>query len=256
MQKPSRQRAGGASDCPAPRTTARGRKRSEQVALQIVENIAARQQEPGSKLPHESELLVEYEVSRSSLREALRLLEVQGLIRIRTGPGSGTEVGQIDPAHLSRTLGLYLIMARISLGELLDAWLTVEPMLARLAAHSADRERLEHLMKPFASQSSLSDTDIESGLAFHDAVAELAGNPVLTLILAAVGYLVAEQLRIASPTFAMTEASVHWHEKIADAILASDGDRAAAEMLAHLEDVKAEIQTIIPNLDVQVQLRR
>ncbi|MFD1611446.1 FadR/GntR family transcriptional regulator [Sphingomonas tabacisoli] len=233
----------------------RARKRSEQVALQIIEKIAQRGQQPGDKLPQEPEMLEEYDVSRSSLREGLRLLEVQGLITIRTGPGNGTEVGQIDPANLSRTLGLYLIMSRINLRQLLDAWLTVEPILARLAAECPDREKVERLIRPFATHGTHDDRNVESGLAFHDMVAEAANNPVLALILAAVGYLVTEQVRIFAPEFELTHATVHSHEVLADCILAGDGDQAAALMLAHLKDVVAELETILPSLDGDISLR-
>src|SRR5581483_7525231 len=73
----------------------RNAKTSEVVALDIVRDIVARNLKPGDKLPLESELLRQYRVSRSSLREALRLLEVQGLITIRPGPGGGTVVGRV-----------------------------------------------------------------------------------------------------------------------------------------------------------------
>ncbi|MFP5306271.1 MAG: FadR/GntR family transcriptional regulator, partial [Gammaproteobacteria bacterium] len=75
----------------------RNMKTSEVVALQIVRDIVARQLKPGDKLPLEAELLKNYRVSRSSLREALRLLEVQDLISIRPGPGGGTVVGKVHP---------------------------------------------------------------------------------------------------------------------------------------------------------------
>jgi len=65
-------------------------KTSEIVALEIVRDIVSQRFKAGDRLPLESEMLAHYRVSRSSLREALRLLEVQGLIVIRPGPGAGT----------------------------------------------------------------------------------------------------------------------------------------------------------------------
>jgi len=116
------------SDPPRPR----GRKRAEQVAFGIVQKIVARGQQAGDKLPHEAEMLAEYGVSRSSLREALRLLEVQGLVTIRPGRrGSGTEVGRIDPANLAGTLVLYLMMQRVNMNQLLEAWGMVRTLAGR-----------------------------------------------------------------------------------------------------------------------------
>ena len=224
----------------------RTRKRAEQVALQIVENIVQRGLVTGDKLPLESELLAEYGVSRASLREALRLLEVQGLITIRPGPGSGTEVGSINPANLANTLALYLLMARSNLGQLLEAWLMVEPLLTRLAAVSTDRERLESAMRPFSTTPLTYDSDPRAGLHFHDVVADLAGNPVLTLILGAVGFLVTEQVRLGAPTFTMSRRTVDEHSHIADLVLMGNAEGAAALMHAHILSVTAEIEGVVP----------
>src|SRR3954469_3261027 len=78
---------------PVREATRRAAKTSELVALDIVRDIVARRLKPGDRLPREAELVEQYGVSRTSLREALRLLEVQGLISIRPGPGMGTLVG-------------------------------------------------------------------------------------------------------------------------------------------------------------------
>lgn len=246
---------------PRPGARVRGRKRSEQVAHQIVTDIVREGKGRGAKLPLEAELLEQYGVSRSSLREALRLLEVQGLITIRPGPGSGTEVGAPEPGNLSGTLALYLMMARASLGQLFDAWRMVEPILAQLAADNSDRARVHALMAEFASNAAQDATmqderALTSGLAFHDAVAELAENPVLALILGAVGFLVTEQVRINAPGFELSEATVHAHERIADAILAGDAAGASSEMRAHLDEVMAEIATAMPDQDRDILLQR
>ena len=100
-------------------TTDRGRTRrnlktSEIVALDIVRDIVGRALKPGDRLPLEAEMLVQYGVSRSSLREALRLLETQGLIKIRPGPGAGTIVAEPSPRNLGRTMTLYFHLANVS----------------------------------------------------------------------------------------------------------------------------------------------
>lgn len=240
---------------PRPGVRARGRKRSEQVAHQIVTDIVRDGKGRGAKLPLEVEMLEHYGVSRSSLREALRLLEVQGLITIRPGPGSGTEVGAPEPGNMAGTLALYLMMARASLRQLFDAWRMVEPILAQLAAANSDRGRVQALMAEFATDAAQDDRALASGLAFHDAVAELAENPVLALILGAVGFLVTEQVRINVPSFELSTATVYAHAAIADAILAGDGATAAKEMRLHLDEVMAEIETAMPDQDRDILLR-
>lgn len=225
----------------------RAMKRAEHVAIQIVEDIVAQGLARGAKLPLESEMMTQYRVSRSSLREALRLLDVQGLITIRPGPGGGTEVGSIDPANLSGTLSLYLLMGRASLGDLLEAWIMVEPLLAQLAAQHADRERVERSMRPFASDASLQERALAAGLAFHDSVADLAQNQLLTLLLGAVGHLVTEQVRRGAPGFRLSDATVHAHADIADLILRGDADGASRAMREHLIQVRTEVETALPS---------
>jgi DNA-binding FadR family transcriptional regulator len=227
-------------------TRPRPPKRAEQVALRIVQDIVARGLSRGDPLPTEAEMLTLYTVSRSSLREGLRLLEVQGLVTIRPGPGSGTVVGGAEAGTLAGTLALYLRMGRVTPDQLLDAWEGVEPMLAGMAARNPDRTRVQALMAPFASGARSTDRALAAGLDFHDAVAELSGNPVLRLCLGAVGVLVADQVRAGAPGFRLSDATVEAHEGIADAILAGDSAAAAAAMRAHLAQVRAELAPVLP----------
>src|SRR3954467_7900285 len=109
-------------------------KTSESVARDIVHDIVEQELETGDSLPSEAVMLEHYGVSRESLREALRLLEVQGLISIRRGPGGGPIVGTVDPANLGRVSTLFFYMAGATYAELFEAWVLSEPIIAQLAA--------------------------------------------------------------------------------------------------------------------------
>lgn len=232
-------------------------KRSEQMALTLIRRVVEQGLREGDKLPHEADLLEEYGVSRSSLREALRLLEVQGMIRIRPGPGAGTEVGRVTAGNLAPTLALYLLMNRITLNQLLDAWSLVEPVLARQAAQNPDRHRVTNVMAEFVSHDCTCGRPMQEGLTFHDAVADLSGNPVLALVLGAVGELVTTQVMAAlpNPEAAMSDETEAAHLRIAEAILAGDGPRAEAEMHQHMVEVSAEIRSWIPGANDPIDVR-
>ena len=94
-------------------------KTSEMVALNIVHDIKARNLKNGDRLPLEMAMLQEYRVSWASLREALRLLEVQGLISIKPGPGGGPVVGSVDARQMARTASLYFHLGDMRYGGIL-----------------------------------------------------------------------------------------------------------------------------------------
>jgi DNA-binding FadR family transcriptional regulator len=212
--------------------TRRTLKTSEIVALEIVRDIVAQDLKPGDRLPLEAEMLVQYRVSRSSLREALRLLEVQGLIAIRPGPGAGTVVGRVLPGNLSRTLTLHLHMLGSNYDELLQAWMETEPVMARLAALNPDRARVKEALGPFLDDSH--PYAVREGLRFHDIVADLADNQVLSLVLRSVGFIVTEQVLTTTERGELEDHIVHDHRVLAEAIIAGDAELAANLAREHI----------------------
>jgi DNA-binding FadR family transcriptional regulator len=224
--------------------TRRTLKTSEVVALEIVRDIVAADLKPGDRLPLEAEMLVQYRVSRSSLREALRLLEVQGLIAIRPGPGAGTVVGRVLPGNLARTLTLHLHMLGANYDELLEAWVESEPVMARLAALNPDREKVREALSPFLDESHA--WAVREGLRFHDIVAELAGNRVLALALLQIGFIVTEQVLTSAERGDLEHHIVHHHRQLAEAIIAGDGDLAANIMREHIRQEVEEFKAYWP----------
>jgi|HubBroStandDraft_3_1064219.scaffolds.fasta_scaffold86707_2 GntR family transcriptional repressor for pyruvate dehydrogenase complex len=224
-------------------------KTSESVALEIVRNIVSQNLQPGDRLPLESEMLVEYRVSRSSLREALRLLEVQGLITIRPGPGTGTVVGHVVPGNLARTLTLYLHMQGTNYDDILSAWVLTEPLLARLAAQNPDRDRVRAAMAPFVSNATGHEHghwEIVEGLDFHDRVSALTNQPVLSLVLRAIAFIVTERVLTLGQRAELEEQIVHDHTLLADAIVAGDSDLSARLMTEHIEHIVRDFRAYWP----------
>ena len=112
----------------------RSEKVSAVIAREIVRDIARQQLAPGTTLESESAMLRRYQVARASLREALRILETHGLIRIKPGPGGGPVVSNVTSAAFGRMATLFFQVQGIRFGELVEARLILEQVMARLAA--------------------------------------------------------------------------------------------------------------------------
>ena len=225
----------------------RSMKTSESVALEIVREIVARNLQAGDKLPLESELLRQYRVSRSSLREALRLLEVQDLITIRPGPGGGTVVGRVQPISLGRSLTLHMHLLGATYDELLDTWVITEGILCEKAAQNTDREKVERLMTPFLEKTSAKHThEIEEGLEFHSVIGDLAGNRVLSFLLRTVGAIVAQHIVTTVERPALEEQLVHDHDAIAKAVIAGNPKKARQLMNDHTQHIAEHFRAYWP----------
>ena len=169
-------------------------KTSEITARVIAADIIRTGRQPGDPLPSEATMLDQYDVSRESLREALRLLEVQGLIAMRRGPGGGPTVCTVDPANLGRVSTLYYHLAGATYRELWEAWILAESILAERAAANPDATARAAAMAPYLDVRAASPAESESlvhdHIAFHASVASLARNRVLEIALQTMGQIV------------------------------------------------------------------
>ena len=150
----------------------------------------------GDRLPAESEMLTQYGVSRESLREGLRLLEVQGLISIRRGPGGGPYVAPVNASYLARTASMYYNLSGATYSEVFDTWLDLEPLIAAKVARIADRRRKTAALAPFLDDHEPQDDQqhFEELNNFHSVLASLAGNRVTTLLVQSVTHIVVDHV--------------------------------------------------------------
>lgn len=209
-------------------------KTSERVALEIVHDIVARGLGSGDRLPLEGEMVEEYGVSRTSLREALRLLEVQGLIHLKRGPRGGPVVGTVEPSHLARTATLYFRLGAATYADLLATQALVEPLCAAAAARHPDRREE---MTPFTRDPAPGDETAyrRVTVGFHAAVYRLAANPVLTLLTQAVTHVVTSHVVATMDPVELRPAILDEHVALARAIAGGHADRARRGMAEHFE---------------------
>lgn len=220
----------------------RSPKVSEIVARQIVKDIARRKLVPGTMLPPESVMLDTYQVGRASLREALRILEIHGLVVLRPGPGGGPMVAAVDSRHFGRMATFYLHMVEARFRDVVEARLVMEPVMARLAAERQDPGDMAELRHFVDSKAPTTGDDVEyleRAGEFHSMVSTMSGNPVLDLMGGALKEIYAE--RVQGQVFPASDRErVHRdHVEVAEAILAGDAELAERLMERHMLELLA-----------------
>ncbi|MBD0735130.1 hypothetical protein BGM09_19240 [Streptomyces sp. CBMA29] len=207
-----------------------------QVARKLENEIMRRGWPVGQLLGSETELRERFGVSRSVLREAVRLLEHQLVARMRHGPGGGLVVCAPDSSPAIRALVIYLEYVGTSVGDLHHARLLLEPLAARLATESVTEEEIARL-RATADPAEPVDAD------FHVLVGQLSGNTVLRLF-TEVGARLSGQYVLTYKDVPSTGAAAPWvhaparHLGVVDAILAGDDASAQLRMIAHLTEIE------------------
>lgn len=215
----------------------------QQVAEQLTTLVLAGDLIPGQRLPVESELAAEFGVSRSTVREALRTMSAQNLVVTMRGVAGGTFVVHPKPEevsdYLEASIGLLSGSRTVTLDELLEARKLLELPAARLAADRRTSDDLEALEAALADPGDVAAGHrFEGNRSFHAAVLTACGNALLLVMTAPVfGVLRTHVLRDLAPADFWHQVDRD-HRAIADAIAARDGDRAAAEMAAHLDHLR------------------
>ncbi|WP_069883886.1 FadR/GntR family transcriptional regulator [Streptomyces luteocolor] len=214
----------------------------QRVAEQIEEHILSGELPPGARLPGERELVQRFGVGRSTVREALRVLQSAGLIRSRPGDPLGAEVLGVSPDNLSRALGRLTRSRVASLGELVQFRMVLDAESNRLAARLHTPEDIARMREQIARMEALSTSPAglhsfsEADALFHRSIAEASRNSLLGLCARAVHEAVVEIIEkkisgVPDPTPWMRRSIAH-HREVLAAIEA--GDSAAAARLARV----------------------
>lgn len=217
-------------------------KKAQGLLFDIVRDAAASGLRPGDRLPAQSEMMRRYGAGATPLREALRMLELCGLVSVRPGPSAGVVLEAADAEHLSALVAAFLCLAGVTYGQLLDAWGATEPLLAAAAAANPDRVGVAAELAGFAAEPESDDpVSPAHAIDFHDAVARAAGNPALGMVAQVLSYVVADMYWAATNVAAPGRLVRHDHHEVAQAILAGDGERAYREMAAHARNTSGGI---------------
>jgi GntR family transcriptional repressor for pyruvate dehydrogenase complex len=225
----------------------------EALASIIRERIVSGELAEGDRIPSESTLAREAQVSRSTVREALRTLEEAGLIA-RSSPKIMV-VRASDEGHARREFEGALQRQNVTFKHLHEALLLLEPELTRLAADRAQTSEIAELEANLSAQAdSLEDPAAFNQLdqEFHLAIAQMSGNPALVMIRAPISDLLQPLLERCIVSAKLTQRALDFHHRILEEIQIRDADAAALMVRKHVNDLRTLWEEAGLNLEVQI----
>ena len=213
------------------------------VAQRLIELIASSRLGPGSPVPTERELAAAYSVGRSSVREALRILESQGVLA--PGPGGALVVADA-PRPLSRSLRLVMTLGPADARDLFELRRILEVEAAGAAAWRRTAAHIGMMRSAVEAMAASLEAGnarayIDADVRFHLAIAEATGNHLVEACMDAVRDVLHDALSAVFEVPLSAARAVDEHRGILDAIDARDVDRAQAAMRAHIDRVQSDL---------------
>lgn len=218
--------------------TVRRDKVYEGVAKQI-ESLILKKLRPGDKLPSERELAEMLGVSRSSIRDAIRSLELMGMVEPRQG--AGTIVREISSDSLVNPLANALKRKKELIGELLDFRKMLEPPMAARAATRASADEISEMQEILERQEEKlrrGESAIAEDSEFHYAIALASGNSVVLKVLDALMDLLHDSRERSLQVEGRQQKSLAGHRRILGAIKRNNPEAARVAMRRHIQNVE------------------
>jgi DNA-binding FadR family transcriptional regulator len=239
---------------------ARFAKRADVIAEEIKHWIVTETKRPGDRLPQESELTEAFATSRWTIREALKSLEVQGLIRIASGPDGGARIAEVSEQNAVQLLANFFYFRPLTVKHLYDLRLILEPILAEDAVgHLEDRhfQALEDTVRIARRDARTEDDRREqraAELEFHNVLASASPNILLGFICRFINNLLNDWVvfnkTYVEPADRFTCENVEFHEALIEAFRRGNRESVARIMREHMRSaarhthkLKGEIST-------------
>lgn len=227
------------------------RKRAYELVIhQIEEQILAGALHVGDQLPAERDLAAKLGVSRAAVREAMRAMEAQGVVRsgVGVGPDSGTFLTSMPSKALTQFLRLHMALANFPIDDVVETRIMLERWSARLAARQASADDLgtmDRLLDAMDAETADIAAFNELDTDFHVAMAEAAHNSLITEMTTAIRHsmraMVLESFREHGNWAELSATLREQHRAIYDAIAAGDSQGAADAVEEHLRTANATL---------------
>lgn len=207
----------------------------QRIVEQVEEALARGDLAPGQRLPSERELVAQFEVSRSTVREALRVLESNGVVRSRPGDPNGPEILPFSQSALRKQMVRLARVDELTLSELIGFRMIMDGAAIQVASRLRTPAQLAELEETLVAMRAAIDVDFdafsEADLAFHDMIAQISRNSLIQtcneVVRGVVLSLISDKIAHARNSRALMLESLQHHAEVVDAIRAGDGHAAA-----------------------------
>lgn len=216
----------------------------EQAIARIYELIRDGNLKENDRLPTERQLSEMFGLSRNSLREAIRVLDILGIVRVDQGSGMVIDTSRVSSSVTSH-LSFALLLNRHKLNELFEARLLMETECAGLAAQRATPDEIAELHRVYAEMLAAGPNrgkGIECELRLHCLITKAARNTILEKILDSLGDILRESRDATVPRSGVSEGTIESQRRIIEAIEARDVPSARMLMYKHIADVAERIR--------------
>ena len=214
------------------------------VAESLKELVVTEGLKPGDRLPAENELISRFKMSKGTIREATRLLEAQGLIKTRTGPGGGCFVHEVSELRTISLLSNYFYFKELTISNIYEMRKLLEPKIAGSLAGKLSQKQLENLrniVNEYKSAPKNEDDDRahhESALKFHGCLANYADNVLLGFIVRFMSQVLTEvtiNRKLFRPiNYQLWREGYRYHNELIKALELGNADEAKSIMYAHM----------------------
>ncbi|MEV5963790.1 FadR/GntR family transcriptional regulator [Kribbella sp. NPDC051952] len=207
----------------------------QRIVEQVEDALARGDLAPGQRLPSERELVAQFEVSRSTVREALRVLESNGVVRSRPGDPNGPELLPFSQSGLRKQMVRLARVDELTLAELIGFRMIMDGAAIQVASRLRTPEQLAEMEETLVAMRAAIDVDFaafsEADLAFHDVIARISRNSLIQtcneVVRGVVLSLISDKIAHAPNSRALMQESLQHHAEVVDAIRAGDGHAAA-----------------------------
>jgi len=214
--------------------------KTEHVARLLLNRIIETNLQPGSSFGTEAELLEQVDVSRPTLREGLRILEAQGVLKLRPGPRGGIIVARPSVDVIAHTMSVYLRLNDVPVFESLKARFAIEPTLAQGAALNGEErhfEQMEATIKAMEDPACSDQAIYEENRKFHGAIANASANPVLEAFWMTISILASGEAANMKYSKTNRKHVIAAHKRILAACRKRDPELASRETIDHLGEL-------------------